>query len=138
MLRVVDLGKNGTVAWANGNGRLQRRGTAAKVQVMIGRDRLIFAVSFRLGYILSALGRYDDRFHTPLAGPMEELISGPSFYGWVADFLSVRFGLVMLIHEGERLGVSSWNSAVSEESNILKRHAHLKEYNIYAKWRPKL
>jgi hypothetical protein len=45
--------------------------------------------------------------------------------GGCVGFLCVRFDLVM--HEGERLGVSSWNSAVSEECDILERPAHLKE-----------
>jgi hypothetical protein len=64
------------------------------------------------------------------------LISGLCIYGC---FLCVRFGFVM--HEGESLGVSSWNSAVSGECSILELHAHLTEADwkwteIYLKWRP--
>ena len=99
---------------------------------------LFFAVSFRLGYILSVLGCYDDRFHAPLAGPIEEVDFGTWFL-WVDGGLPERsVRSCGADKRRRRLDVSSWKSAVSEESNILKRHAHLKEYKIYAKWRPKL
>lgn len=57
-----------------------------------GQDCLFFAISFRPGCILSALGRYDDRFHAaccPLAGPIEEVDFGTQ-YLWVGGGLPAR------------------------------------------------
>ena len=100
---------------------------------MIGQDRLFFAVSFRLGYILSVLGHDDDRFHAPLAGPIEEVDFGSEFL-WVGGGLPERsVRSCGADKRRKRLGVSSWSSAVSEEGNILRRQ----EYKIYAKWHPK-
>ena len=101
---------------------------------MIGQNRFFFAVSFRLRYILSVLGCYDDsRFHAPLAGPIEEVDFGTEFL-WVGGGLPERsVRSCGADKRRKRLGVSSWNSAVSEEGNILRRQ----EYKIYAKWHPK-